>query len=231
MGKTLVLLQPSYLPWIGMFSQMDQADIFVVYSDVQYTKNDWRNRNRIKTAQGVQWLTVPVLKNGFPLIKDVLIDNSDNWKTKHLKSIKQNYSRAPHFGEYISDIERIYLRPWKYLLDLDMEFILSIQYALGIKVEFKFSSDLSLEGNRIEKLIDCCIKCGATEFLEGHAGKSYLQGEGEQLFRERGIKLTYQDYKHPVYTQLYGEFVSHLSVLDLLFNCGKESLDIIRSGA
>jgi hypothetical protein len=209
---------------------MDRADVFVIYSDVQYTKNDWRNRNRIKTAQGVQWLTVPVLEDGFPLIKDVLIDNSDSWKTKHLKSIKQNYSRAPYFGEYISDFERIYSRPWKYLLDLDMELILSIQYALGIKVEFKFSSDLSLEGNRIEKLIDCCIKCGATEFLEGHAGKGYLQGEGEQLFKENGIKLTYQDYNHPVYPQLYGEFVSHLSVIDLLFNCGKESLCIIRKG-
>ena len=230
MGKTLVLLQPSYLPWSGAFNQMDSADVFVIYNDAQYTKNDWRNRNRIKTAQGIQWLTVPVFKDGFPLIKDVLIDNSDNWKVKHLKSIKQNYSRAPYFAEYIPIFEDIYSKTWKYLLDLDMAFILVLRKALCIEAQIEFSSSLELKGNRIEKLVDCCIKCGATEFLEGHAGKSYLQGEGEQLFKENGINLVYQDYNHPVYPQLYGAFVSHLSVIDLLFNCGGNSLNIIRSG-
>jgi hypothetical protein len=231
MGKTLVLLQPSYCPWIGAFAQMDQSDVFVIFDDAQYTKNDWRNRNRIKTAQGIQWLTVPVFKNGFPLIKDVLIDNSDNWAIKHLKSIKQNYSRSPYYKDYIGIFEEIYYWKWEYLLDLDMALILKVKEALGITADIDHSSNLDLKGNRIEKLIDCCVKIGATEFLEGHAGKGYLQGEGETLFKEAGINLVYQDYKHPVYPQLYGEFVSHLSVIDLLFNCGKESLNVIRSGS
>jgi len=211
-------------------SQMDMADIFVVYSDCQYTKNDWRNRNRIKTQQGIQWITVPVIANNFPLIKDVKIDNHDNWAIKHLKSIKQNYSRAPYFKDYIGIFEEIYSKSWEYLLELDMAFILKLKDVLGIKAQIEYSSNLDLKGNRIEKLIDCCIKLKAKEFLEGHAGKGYLQGEGEQLFKEAGINLVYQDYNHPVYPQLYGEFVSHLSVIDLLFNCGKESLNVIRQG-
>jgi hypothetical protein len=212
-------------------AQMDQSDVFVIYDLAQFDSHGWRNRNRIKTAQGTQWLTVPTFKSTFQTIKDVLIDNSDNWATKHLKSIKQNYSRSKYYEMYIPIFEDVYSKQWKYLLDLDMAFILKIKDVLSINAEVKYSSDLNPEGNRITKLIDICIKIGATEFLEGHAGKGYLQGEGEQLFKDNGIKLTYQDYNHPVYPQLYGEFVSHLSVIDLLFNCGKESLNIIRKGA
>lgn len=226
----LVCLQPGYIPWLGFWDQMDRSDVFVVFDTSQFDSHGWRNRNRIKTAQGTQWLTVPTLKSTFQLIKDVLIDNNDNWKVKHLKSIKQNYSRAPYYEAYIPEFERIYSKSWKYLLDLDMSLILKIKDVLGIKAKIEYSINLNPDGNRITKLIDMCLKLGATEFLEGHAGKSYLQGEGEQLFKENGIKLTYQDYNHPVYPQLYGEFVSHLSVVDLLFNCGKESLEIIRKG-
>jgi len=227
----LVCLQPGFLPWTGFFDQLDRSEIFVIYDTVSYDRGGWRNRNRIKTQQGIQWLTVPVIVNGFPLIRDVKIDNHDNWAVKHLKSIKQNYSRAPYFKDYIGIFEEVYSKSWEYLIDIDMAFIMKIRECLGNGTTIEFASNLKIEGERTQRLVDMCLKLGATEFLEGHAGKGYLQGEGEQLFKEKGINLVYQDYKHPVYPQLYGEFVSHLSVIDLLFNCGKESLNIIRSGA
>ena len=207
---------------------MDRADNFIIYDDTQYSKGTWRARNRIKTPQGPQWLTVPVIINGFPLIKDVKIDEHDNWATKHLKSIKQNYSKAPFFVDYLPMFESVYARKWEYLIDLDMAFIMAIKEVLGITTEIAYASDLGCEGERTQRLIDMCLKLGATEFLEGAAGKTYLEGRGEEMFAENGIKLTYQEYLHPVYPQLYGEFVSHLSVIDLLFNCGPASLEIIR---
>jgi len=226
----LVCLQPGYIPWAGFFDQMDRSEVFVIYDNVAFDKGGWRARNRIKTPQGAQWLSVPVVVSGFPLIKDVKIDNHDNWAIKHLKSIKQNYSRAPYFKDYIGIFEDIYSKPWEYLIDLDMAFIFKIRECLGNGTTIEFASNLKIEGERTQRLVDMCLKLGATEFLEGHAGKGYLQGEGEQLFKENGINLVYQDYNHPIYPQLYGEFRSHLSVVDLLFNCGKESLDIIRKG-
>jgi len=228
--KTCVILQCGYIPWLGYFDQLDRADIFIIYDDTQYSKGTWRARNRIKTPQGPQWLTVPVVVNGFPLIKDVKIDEHDNWAVKHLKSIKQNYSKAPFFADYFPVFSSVYERKWEYLVDLDVEFIMRIKEALGITTRVLFSSDLKCEGERTQRLIDMCLKLGATEFIEGAAGKSYLLGQGEEAFNKNGIKITYQEYHHPIYEQLYGDFISHLSVIDLLFNHGPASLEIIREG-
>jgi len=230
MDKVVAILQPGYLPWLGMIAQLDHADTFVIYDSVQYDRDGWRNRNRIKTPQGAQWLTVPVMVDGFPLIKDVEIDNHTNWAIKHLKSIRQNYSRAPYFDKYFNIFERIYSDTWKYLVDLDAAFIIELKDALGIDTHIRYSSAMRITGERTQRLIDMCLKLGATEFIEGAAGKVYLEGKGEQMFKDNGIKLTYQEYHHPVYNQLYGEFISHLSVIDLLFNHGPASLEIIRKG-
>jgi hypothetical protein len=225
----LVTLQPGYLPWCGFFDQMNKADIFVIYDNVQFSKGAWQNRNRIKTFQGIQWLTVPVLIKGKnqPLVKDILIDNSINWRKNHLKSIQQNYSRAPFFKDYFGIFDEVYAQKWEYLIDLDMAFVMELKIALGVETKISISSDLGIEGDTVQRLVNMCLALGADEFLEGSAGRDYLTGEGEQLFRENGIQLTYQDYQHPVYRQLYGEFVPYLSVVDLLMNCGPESLNIL----
>lgn len=220
------ILQPSYLPWLGFFEQMYKSDIFVIYDDVQYDKHGWRNRNRIKSANGVQWITVPVLtKNkNKPLVKDVILDNRENWRRKHLNSLKLNYGKAAYFEEYIGIFEECYSREWELLLDLNIELISKICSVLGIKREIKLSSDLGISGDRIERLVKICKHFGADEFYEGKAGENYLD---ENVFLEQGITLKYQDYKHPEYRQLYGEFVPYMSVVDLIFNEGERSLKIL----
>ena len=221
------ILQPGYLPWLGFFEQMYRSDVFVIYDDVQYDKEGWRNRNRIKTANGIQWLSVPVLfkLSEAPLITKIKIDNKVNWRKKHLTSIRQNYAKSKYFNDYIGFFDDAYGRDWEYLIDLDMFFIRGLAACIGIgDKQIVCSSGLPVDGDRIDRLIDLCRFFGADVFYEGVAGKNYIE---EDLFRDQGIRVEYQDYKHPVYRQLYGKFIPYLSVVDLLFNHGKESLSII----
>jgi hypothetical protein len=221
------ILQPGYLPWLGFFEQMYKSDVFVIYDDVQYDKEGWRNRNRIKTSNGVQWLTVPVHVNftGRSLINEIRIDKKVNWRKKHLSSIKQNYSRAPFFEQYIDIFEDAYSRGWEYLVDIDIHFIIKIAECLGMKDKrIVRSSTLNVKGDRIERLINICKIFKADTFYEGASGRNYID---ENYFAEYGIKMEFQDYKHPVYKQLYGDFVPYLSVIDLLLNHGEESLSIL----
>jgi hypothetical protein len=221
------ILQPGYLPWLGFFEQMYRSDVFVIYDDVQYDKEGWRNRNRIKTANGVQWLSVPVSFkfSDVPLISQVKIDNKVNWRKKHLTSIRQNYAKAPCLRDYIGFFEEVYAREWDGLLDLDLFLIAELARFLGMENKTIYqSSRLNIQGGRIERLIKLCKHFGADTFYEGYAGKNYID---ESAFLDQGIKVEYQNYQHPVYRQLYNEFVSHLSVVDLLFNHGRESLAIL----
>lgn len=220
------ILQPGYLPWLGFFEQMYHSDVFIIYDDVQYDKHGWRNRNRIKTANGVQWLTVPVLSSGKnkPLIRDIRINNSTNWRKKHLASITANYSKALYFQDYISIFQEVLNREWDYLFDLDMTFIELLCGVLGLERKVVYSSELNVPGDRIMRLINICKYFGADVFYEGQAGKAYLD---EELFKNEGITIEYQDYQHPVYQQLYGDFEPYLSVVDLLFNEGPNSLAIL----
>ena len=221
------ILQPGYLPWLGFFEQMYRSNIFVIYDDVQYDKEGWRNRNRIKTANGVQWLTVPVLVrfSDHPLIADIRINNEVNWRKKHLSSIKQNYGRAPFFRDYIHLFEEAYSRDWEFLIDLDLYFIMKLAECLGMgEKRIVRSSALPVNGDRTERLIQLCKHFGAETFYEGAAGRNYID---KGVFLERGIRVEFQDYEHPVYHQLYGEFIPYLSLIDLLFNHGRESLSIL----
>ena len=223
----VVILQPSYLPWLGYFDQMFKSDVFVVYDDVQYDKNGWRNRNRIKTPQGPQWLTVPVLTKGrnFPLNREVEINNTSPWQTKHLKSIVQHYGKAPFFDQSIGPVEGILERRWTFLMDLVMAFKDMLMKQLGLNRKIYFSSALKVPKlGKTERLIEICRHFGADTFLEGDAGKDYID---EALFAKMRIRLEYHSYRHPVYSQLHGEFVPYLSVIDLLFNHGGESLEIL----
>lgn len=224
--RTIVILQPGYLPWLGFFEQLYQSDVFVVYDDVQYDKNGWRNRNRIKTAQGWQWLTVPVLLKGqhTPIIKDIRIHNSVPWSSKHMEAIRQNYSKAPFFKEYFPALETLYQRPWEWLIELDMHFILLFAELLGLKREFRFASELGVTGGKTERLVFICRHLEGTRFYEGAAGQNYID---EALFAQHQVKLNYQRYDHPHYRQLHGEFIPYMSIIDLLFNHGAESLAVL----
>lgn len=227
MNKTIVILQPGYLPWLGFFEQLHRSDVFVVYDDVQYDKHGWRNRNRIKAAQGIQWLTAPVcLEHSKILIKDVKLDSRNNWKKKHLKTIEQNYRKALYFDNYYHKLEKIINNNWSYLIELNMELIYWLAEELKVKKEFIFSSHLNIQGNRIQRLIDICKKLGGSTLYEGTAGKNYIN---EEDFNQAGIKVEFQNYVHPEYRQLHGAFVSHLSVIDLLFNEGEKSKQILIS--
>jgi len=224
----LAILQPAYLPWIGYFDQIAQSDAFVFYDDVQFDKQSWQNRNQIKTPQGTQWLSVPVHTRNKPQIKDILIDNHKDWRKDHLKSIQVNYSRAPFFEKYIWILDAIYSISWERLAVLDTTLIELINKFLGIETPLFFSSKLDIpHTGQVQRLIDICQHFGANEFLEGSAGRNYLSGDGEKLFQQNGIKITYHDYQHPVYFQQHGEFVPYLSVIDLLFNNGTKSLEIL----
>jgi hypothetical protein len=221
------ILQPGYLPWLGFFEQMHRSDIFVIYDDVQYDKHSWRNRNRIKTPKGAHWLTVPVLLkfDEHPLINEVRIDKGGNWRKKHLFTIAQSYSKAPFYRQYLPIFEEAYARDWEYLIDLDMYFIIKIAESLGIKTtRIIKSSMMAIKGDRIGRLIAICKRLKADTFYEGASGKKYID---EQTFAAEGIQVVFQDYRHPAYLQLYGEFIPYLSIIDLLFNHGGESLSIV----
>ena len=228
-GRTVGILQPSYLPWLGFFDQLQRVDIFVYYDDVQFEKGSWRNRNRIKTPTGPLWLTVPICIKGqnFPLIRDVQINQSERWERKHLKSIEQNYRKAPYFEAYSPDFFAVMGKKYVFLLDLNLELLRLLTGWLGIKTPTTLASELGVAGNKSERLVEICKSLGSTAFYEGASGKNYID---EALFVRHGIKIIYQEYVHPVYNQLHGSFIPYLSIIDLVFNHGPASREILLQG-
>ena len=218
------ILQPGYLPWLGFFEQVLRSDIFVIYDDVQYDKHGWRNRNRIKGPQGPIWLTVPVRTKGLgkPLVNEIMIDPAQpRWAQKHCHTLQQVYSKAPFFSKYYPLLEQTLLGSWERLLDLDLTLIRQLTGWLGLTTEFVLSSRLNLHNeDPTGRLVEICRAVGADIFYEGSSGKNYLE---LSQFERGDIQVVFQDYQCQPYPQLYGEFVSHLSVVDLLFNCGPES--------
>ncbi|WP_051694194.1 WbqC family protein [Desulfohalovibrio reitneri] len=226
--KVVGILQPSYLPWLGYFEQMNRSDVFVHYDDTQYEKGSWRNRNRIKTPGGPQWLTVPVITKGkgAQLLTEVRINNATPWADKHVKTIRQHYAKAQYFERYAEPLFEMLGRRWELLLDLNMSVLSWLQSELGIRTECVLSSELGIEGASTQRLIRILRHFGATEFYEGSAGRNYID---DSEFEREEIRVRYQDYEHPVYDQLHGDFTPYLSVLDLLMNHGPESLSILSS--
>ena len=223
------ILQPGYLPWLGFFEQVYRSDVFVLYDDVQYDKNGWRNRNRIKTPAGNQWLTVPVCYrfSERPQVKDVRVNNATPWSRKHWRALEMNYAKAPFLDAYRPFFEETYTHDWELLIDLDLHLIFGLTEALGMDTgKFVRSSSLAIAGDRLERLVRICDHFGADVFYEGAAGSSYID---ESVFKSHGIRVEYQHYEHPTYRQLHGEFVPYLSVVDLLLNHGSESLRILTS--
>jgi len=221
--KTVSIIQSNYIPWKGYFDLIAAADEFVLYDEVQYTRRDWRNRNQIKTPQGVQWLTVPVKVKGryHQSIRETEIDGTQ-WAQQHWTRLRQNYARAPHFARYAEQLEALYLNGRHDTLSaLNLAMLAWINRQLGIATRISSSSDYTLEGDRTDKLLNLCLQAGATEYLSGPAARDYLD---ESRFAAEGIAVRWFDYPaYPPYAQLWGEFVHGVTVLDVLFHCGPEA--------
>ena len=226
--KTIVVLQPGYLPWLGFFDQMRRADVFVYYDDVQYDKHGWRNRNRVKSPAGAHWLTVPVRHHGLgqPRIMDVEIDSRAPWARKHLGSLRQFYARAPFVRLYLPELEALLEQSWTRLIDLDVAVVATMARWLKLSPEMHMASALGVEGEQSGRLLALCRHFGATRYLSGSAARDYLD---VPLFERHGVAVEWQDYRHPTYHQQHGEFVPYLSAIDLLLNCGEESRAILES--
>ncbi len=218
--------QPNYLPWAGYFYKMAQADCFVLFDNAQYPKGSFANRNRIKTAAGVQILTVPVrISRGHcQLMNEIEIAMEHKWAPKHWATLKNCYHRAPFFKGYEPALAAIYQqRHWASLAELNEALIMVLRQALGIATPVMRASTLGIAG-KVSNL-SICLKLNADGYLSGDGAGDYLDAEE---FRRQGITVTYTNFRHPdLYPQLYGDFVSHLAVIDLLFNCGPESMKII----
>lgn len=221
--------QPNYLPYLGFFHKIAQADTFAIFDNVQFVKRGkfgWMNRNRIRTKDGWIWLTVPVLTKGkyYQLIMGTKINNNSHWAKKHFMSIYYNYRRAKYFKKYSGFFEEIYKRDWDNFSDLTIEIIKYLIKELGIDIKIVVCSKIGVRGKATEYTIDLCKKLKADTYISGIHGKDYLD---ENLFRKENIRLIYQEFVHPVYKQLFRGFIPSLSIIDLLFNYGVQSLDIL----
>ena len=220
--------QPVYLPWLGLFHKIALAETFVYFDQVQYLPKDWMNRNKIRTKDGSIWLTVPVLRKGYRDLKtsEIEINNSIDWQKKHFRSISLNYKKSPYFENYIPFFEDVYSRKWKFLGELNEYMLKWFLDELGIKVNFLNANDFKFQGEKSSLILNMCKELNASTYIFGVLGKDYAD---VQEFEKNNIRLIFQNYNHPKYSQLYREFISHMSVIDLLFNHGPKSLEIILS--
>ncbi|MBF0135078.1 MAG: WbqC family protein [Magnetococcus sp. DMHC-1] len=227
---TLAIMQPTYLPWAGYFGLMDQVDQFVLLDSVQYDRRSWQQRNRIKTADGAQWLTVPVLSKGLreQRIQDVAIDTGRDFIVTHARSLRTAYGKTPYFQDYVPGLIDILEKGHARLAALTMELIQWLRDRLGITTPLLYASTLETTGSKAELLAGICTHLGATRYVSPPGSKEYL--DNSTAFADRGIPVGYFAFEHPQYAQPFGEFIPYMSVVDLLCNCGPESLELIRKG-
>lgn len=227
----VVILQPSYIPWRGYFDQIRRADLFIFYDDVQYDKHGWRNRNQIKTAQGKQWLTIPVhskgVTEGIP-IREVKIDWGKPWAKNHLKALTFAYTKAPYFRSYLPWLESVYEQRYEYLADFTIWLTIEIARKIGIAhTKFIRSSEMDrIDGQKTDRLIQILQRVGAQHYISGPSARGYVE---EEKFIEAGIGLEYMEYNYPDYPQLYPPYDPHVTILDLLFMAGANALSYIAS--
>jgi len=229
-GNTAVIMQPTYLPWIGYFDLIDQADTFVFLDSVQFDKRSWQQRNRIKTYNGELFLTVPVKTKGRrnQKISEVEIDCTQDFPKKHLRTIEHNYSKAEYFAYYWDELNSLLKQDYRYLVELNIALTKWFKRMLGIHAELVRSSMLDVKGRKVQLLVEICNSVGAKRYLSPIGSRKYI--EKTNLFEKQGIELYYQNYSHPEYIQLFKGFIPYMSILDLLLNEGKISLKILRSG-
>ncbi|MBL50694.1 MAG: hypothetical protein CMG57_01895 [Candidatus Marinimicrobia bacterium] len=228
--KKVAIVQSNYIPWKGYFDIINMADEFIFYDDCQFTKRDWRNRNKIKTSNGLEWLTIPVEVKGkyHQKIKDTIISDI-NWPKKHWAKIKYNYAKTESFKDYKSQFEELYLGcTEKYLSDINYRFITAINELLGITTKIKWSMDYDINVNgSTEKLIHIYNQTSANTYLSGPIAKEYMDIE---LFEKKGISIEWMNYtKYQKYNQLYPPFKHNVSIIDLIFNTGKSAKNYMKS--
>lgn len=231
-NKRVAILQSNYIPWKGYFDIIASVDEFIFYDEMQYTKNDWRNRNKIKTPNGTQWISIPVITHGHITdnvrIMDAKIADK-KWAKSHWNTIAQFYKKAPYFQEYAPIFKEIYesLENEEFLCNVNYKFIYAILKILDIKTKVSFSTDYGLIEGKTERLVDLVQKAGGNEYISGPAAQDYIKKE---LFDAAGIKLTWMDYSgYPEYPQLYPPFEHGVSILDLIFNCGPNARKFMKA--
>jgi len=231
MTKIITIHQPNYIPWLGFFHKLLISDVYVAFDDVQFEKNSFNNRNKIKTSGGDCWLTIPIITKGKSketLLNSAEIDNNQNWAKKHLKTIQTNYSKAEFYDSYIDFFEGIYSKNWKTLSELNMNIIQKIIDELQIDTQIILTSEIKNKKEKKDKLVlEICNNLDADVYISGVLGKDYLNTSD---FEKEKIDVYFQNYNHPKYSQLWGEFIPNMSIIDLLFNHGPNSKNIIMQG-
>lgn len=225
--KTVAIVQSSYIPWRGYFDLIARCDEFILFDDVQYTKRDWRSRNKIKTQHGIQWLSIPVNVSGrfFQAIKDVTIAES-GWNIRHWKTIAANYARAPYFSDYRDRLEQLYSGATDAGLSaVNHRFIVGICDIIGIRTRISWSMDYRIVDGKTERLVELCRQAGATRYLSGPSARSYID---PAVFEQAGVELEFVEYAgYSEYPQLFPPFEHSVSVIDVLFNVGPAARDHI----
>jgi hypothetical protein len=228
-NKRVAIIQSNYIPWKGYFDIINSADEFILFDDVQYTKRDWRNRNKIKTSDGLKWLTIPVEVSGKYLqkIRDVKVADAA-WGSRHWEIIKQCYANAPHFKEFRGIFEDLYLNTREvYLSQINFRFIQSVNKILGIATPISWSCAQQNITDRSKRLLCICKEAGANEYVSGPSAKDYLDVE---LFQKEGVNVKWMDYSgYPEYGQQFLPFEHAVSVIDLIFNEGNNSPQFMKS--
>jgi len=229
--KTVVIHQPDFLPYIGFFHRLIHADLFVVLDNVQFvdgTSRSWHNRDKIKTRQGEKWITVGTAKNhSSALINEMMLSEVNNFRKNHLNQFKENYRSACFYSEIMPYMEQLYSFLCESMVEFNMMSIRTLMDLFNINIECLYASEIKAEGKGNEIVVDILKKVNAAVYLSGVGAKDYYE---PTLYDEAGIKVVFQEFVHPVYPQLYGEFIPFLSSIDLLFNCGIEkSREILRS--
>lgn len=227
-GKRVAIVQSNYIPWKGYFDLINSVDECILYDDAQYTRSDWRNRNRIKTHGGVKWMTVPVAVSGrrTQSIRDAQVSDP-RWAERHWRTLMGSYARAPHFDEFAPAVAGVYACGFTHLASVNHRFIDLICSILGIRTAITTSADYTLAGGRTERLVGMCRQAGATEYVSGPSAKGYLD---ETLFADAGIAVRYMNYDgYAEYPQLHGPFEHAVSVLDLIFSVGARAPRYMKS--
>lgn len=220
--------QPQYLPWLGYFDKIDRADVFVLLDNVQFKKNEWQNRNRIKTAQGPQWLTVPVLYRFPQLICEVGINTKERWQHKQRQTILSNYRKAPFWSLLEPFFEEIFAKEWQTIAELNIHVVRELTTIMGIATPLYVASELpTFPEDPDERLIAISRHFAADTYLAGSGGHGYMD---LAKYENAGIPVVFQEYRHPEYRQMFGDFEPFMSVVDLIYNHGKDSIEIIRRG-
>lgn len=220
---TVCISQPGYMPYLGFFHKIQHCDVFVYFDDVQYEIRGFHNRNKIRTIQGTSWLTVPLSHPYGKMINQVKIVSTD-WNEKHKNAIKNSYEKAPYFEKYWDDIDSILSTNWEKLIDLNLALIKYFNSVLSMKTKTVRSSELNIQSTGSLRLLDICKKLNAKTYFSGIMGKEYID---EKIFLDTDIKITFQNFTHPVYNQIHGEFIPNMSIIDLLFNEGNNSKKIL----